>query len=155
MNMCKGYKSIWMAVFWIAYSYILDARDFVRKVKSQWLVVLLVLPLMASCAIKDQQDTNRILAAELSKQYIGLHEQYISLDDRLPDSQKEELHKLASLFDRAKKHLIDYTDYVIQGQEDTEEAKDTMEVAQEILFYIAEEMAQMALTEWEDKNGTK
>lgn len=48
--MCKGYSSIWMALFWIAYSYALDVRDFVRKIKSQWLVVLLVLPLMASCA---------------------------------------------------------------------------------------------------------
>lgn len=47
--MCRGYKSIWAALFWIMYSYILDARDYVRRFRSQWLAVLLVLPLMASC----------------------------------------------------------------------------------------------------------
>lgn len=57
--MCKGYSSVWAALGWILFSYYLDLRDFLRRMRARWLVVFLVLPFLG-CATLQAVSTNPV-----------------------------------------------------------------------------------------------
>lgn len=117
--------------------------------------------LMSGCATVADQDAHKVLGAELTKQYIGLHEQYQNLEQNLPESKLPQLQRYAGLMDKTKYLLIDYLELVAEDEGDSQEARDKREFIQEMIVTLMEKISVIALEYWEDSekggevNGTQ
>jgi hypothetical protein len=111
----------------------------------QWLVVVPIMVVLSGCTTLTQNETQRVVASELSRQYLGLHEQYLALERNLPQSQQGDLERIARPMDRARQLLITYNELVIAGQDDTAKATDVRMRVQSLIADLAQQIADIAL----------